>query len=120
MKKTGPTNVHLKNLIESLRNKSFETNSSFLLTIAKKLKKPRRRKIKVNLSDIERNTEKNDTVIVPGIVLAAGELTKPINIAAWKFSAKAEEKIKNSKGKCLTIDELIKKNPKGKGVKIIS
>jgi len=119
-KRTGPTNPYLKQLIENLKKKSFELNAPIWLTIAEKLEKPRRKKIEVNLSDIERNTEKNDTVIVPGIVLSSGELKKPINIAAWRFSEKAKEKIKKLKGKCLTMEELLKENPKGTGIKIIT
>jgi len=120
MKRTGPTNPYLKQLIEDLRKKSFESNTPIWKVIAKKLAKARRKRIDVNLSDIDRNTEKNDTVVVPGIVLGSGELTKPINIAAWKFSQGAKDKIKKIKGKCLTIEELLKENPKGTGVKIIT
>lgn len=120
MKKREPTNPYLKGMIEELRKKSLESNTPIWKTIAKKLAKPRRQRIDVNLSDIDRNTKKNDTVIVPGVVLGSGELTKPVNVAAWKFSQSAKEKIKKSKGKALTIEELVKENPKGSGVKIIT
>lgn len=119
MKRTGTTNVYLKQLIEDLRKKSFESGVPIWKAVAEKLGKSRRRKVEVNLSDIERNTEKNDFVVVPGVVLSSGELTKPINIAAWRFSSTAKEKIKKSKGKILTIEELVKEKPKGTGVKIL-
>jgi len=119
MKKRKPTNSYLRQLIEDLRKKSFELNAPIWKTIAKKLEKSRRKRIEVNLSDIERNTKENDTVIVPGTVLASGELTKPVKIAAWRFSESTRKKIKKSKSECLTIEELVKKNPKGSGVKII-
>ena len=120
MKRTGPTNPYLRKLIEDLRKRYFETKIPIWLTVAEKLVKPRRDRISVNLSDIDRNTSKNDTVLVPGIVLSSGEITKPVSIAAWRFSGGAKEKIEKSNGKCLTIEELIKDNPKGTGVKIIS
>jgi large subunit ribosomal protein L18e len=120
MKRTGPTNPYLKQLIENLKKKSFEDNAPIWKAVAEKLEKPRRKKIEVNLSDIERNTEKNDTVVVPGVVLSSGELSKPVTIAAWRFSSAAKEKIKKSKGKTLTIEELVKENPKGTGVKILT
>lgn len=120
VKRTGPTNPYQRALIDDLRKKSFELEAPIWRTLAEKLEKPRRKKVEVNLSDIERNAEKNDTVIVPGIVLASGELTKPVTIAAWKFSQTAKEKIKKTKGKCLSIEELVKENPKGTGVKIIT
>lgn len=119
-KRTGPTNLYLKSLIENLRKKSFELNAPIWRTISEKLETPTRKRIEVNLSDIERNTEENDVIIVPGVVLASGDLNKKITIAAWKFSAQAKEKINKSKSKTLTIEELVEKYPKGSGVKIIT
>jgi len=119
MKRTGPTNMYLKQLIESLKKKSLEDKAAIWRDVAEKLEKPRRKRVEVNLSDIDRNTEKNDFVVVPGVVLSSGELTKAVNVAAWKFSSSAKEKIKKSKGKVLEIEELVKEKPKGTGVKIL-
>ncbi len=118
-KRTGPTNPYLKQLVEDLKKKHFAEKTPIWLAVAEKLEKPRRQKVEVNLSDIERNVQKGETVVVPGIVLAAGELTKNVNVAAWRFSGNAGDKIKKAKGKVLTIDELVKENPKGTGVKIL-
>jgi large subunit ribosomal protein L18e len=119
VKRTGPTNPILKKLIQDLREKSFEINSNFLQDIAEKLNKPRRQRVEVNLSHIERHAKKDETVIVPGVVLGFGELTKPVIVSAWRFSNPAEEKIKKAKGKTLTIRDLMKENPKGTKVKIL-
>jgi large subunit ribosomal protein L18e len=119
-KRTGPTNPYLKGLISMLKEKSLELKAPIWRAIAEKLEKPRRKRIEVNLSHIERNTNANDTVVVPGVVLAGGEITKPLKIAAWRFSEQAKKKIERSGGKVLAIEELIKENPKGSGVKIIS
>lgn len=119
-KRTGPTNPILRSLIEDLRRKSYEISSPFLKNIAEKLNKPRRRRIEVNLADIERHAKEGDTVIVPGAVLGYGELTKPITISAWKFSNSARERIKRGKGKAISIEELVKKNPRGTGVKVLT
>lgn len=119
-KRTGPTNPYLKQLIENLRKKSLELDALIWKTVAEKLEKPRRQRIEVNLSGIERNTKNGDTVIVPGIVLSSGNLSKPVSIAAWKFSPASIGKIKKAKGKILTIEGLMKENPKGSGVKILT
>lgn len=119
MKRTGPTNPYQKGLVEELRKKSFELKAPIWRDIAEKLSRSRRKKVAVNIFEIERNTEKNDFVVVPGVVLSVGELTKPVNIAAWRFSAAAEEKIKKAKGKMMTIEEIMKEKPKGTGVKIL-
>lgn len=68
---------------------------------------------------MNRYTKKSETVVVPGKVLAAGEIDHPIIIAALSFSEKAEEKIRAAHGKCLSLKDLVKKNPEGSNVKII-
>ena len=40
-------------------------------------------------------------------------------VAAFSFSDSARQEIEKAKGKCITIKELIKQNPKGKDVRII-
>jgi large subunit ribosomal protein L18e len=119
-KRTGPTNPYLKTQIEDLRKRYFESKTAIWLKIAEKLAKPRRSRIEVNLAQIDRNAAKDETVVVPGIVLASGELSKPVNVAAWKFSGSAESKIKKAKGKSMTIAELAKDNPKGTGVRLLA
>ncbi len=118
-KHTGPTNPLLKKLIDDLRKKSFETNSKFLKDISEKLNKPRRQRVEVNLSKIDRYAKKGEAVIVPGVVMGFGELTKPITISAWKFTGAAREKIEQFKGKAISIEELVAKNPKGTKVRIM-
>jgi len=119
VKRTGPTNPILKQLIQDLKEKSYELNSNFIKDLADKLNKPRRQRIEVNLSHIERHTEKNDEIVVPGVVLGFGELTKPLKISAWRFSNPAKEKIEGSGGKFMSIRDLMEKNPEGSKVKII-
>jgi len=83
------------------------------------LAKPRRKRITVNVSRLNRYTEKKEIVVVPGKVLGAGEINHPITVAALSFSEIAKEKIKAARGKCVTLFELIKKNPKGSNVNLI-
>ncbi|MBU5537297.1 MAG: 50S ribosomal protein L18e [Candidatus Aenigmatarchaeota archaeon] len=120
VKRTGPTNPYLRQLIDSLKKKSLELKSPIWKDVAEKLSKSTRQRIEVNLSDIERNVVDGETIIVPGVVLASGNLTKKVNVAAWRFSTAAKEKIKNANGKIMTFDELMKENPKGSNVRIIS
>ena len=115
MKRTGPTNPELSNLIEELRQLSLSQNVSFWKRIAKDLAKPTRQRRNINLSRINRYTESNDTVVIPGKVLGTGEPNEKVTVAAWQFSQSAKEKLKNN----LTIKELMEKNPKAKKLKII-
>ena len=119
MRKAKATNPQLIELINFLKKESRENKVNIWSDIAERLAKPNRRRIAVNLSRLNRHTKRNDVVAVPGKVLGAGEIDHPITVAAFAFSGKAKEKIKASKGKCLSYFDLIKKNPKGSNVKII-
>lgn len=119
MKPTGPTNPLLRKLIDDLRTRGYKEKIPFLVKIADELSRQRRRKVEVNVGKINRVCKENETIIVPGKVLGYGVLNKPVNVAAWKFSKQAAEKIKASGGKTLTIEELVSQNPKGSGIRII-
>jgi large subunit ribosomal protein L18e len=71
------------------------------------------------VSHLNRCTQKSETVVVPGKVLAAGKISHPVNVAAFAFSEQARIKILKAKGKCLSISDLMEKNPKGANVKIV-
>ncbi|NIO44279.1 MAG: 50S ribosomal protein L18e [Candidatus Aenigmarchaeota archaeon] len=118
-KRTGPTNPILKKLIEDIRSKGHKEKMPFLLEIAKKLEKSRRKKPEVNLSKLNRVCKNNETVIVPGKVLSSGTLKKPLTVAAANFSMSAVEKIQKAGGKAISIRELTGTNPKGTGVRIV-
>ncbi len=119
MKEVKSTNPELLSVIRLLRKKFVETETNLWRDVAKKLATSRRRRIAVNLSRLNRHTKPKETVIVPGKVLGAGILDHPLNVAAFTFSEKAKTKIVKVKGKCLSIQELMKKNPKGTNVKIM-
>ena len=118
-KRTGPTNLYLKQLVETLKRHSYESNAPIWSDVAEKLAKPNRQKVEVNLSEISKYSQDGGAVVVPGIVLGNGELTKSVSIAAWRFSAQAMEKIRKAKCKPITIEELVKINPKGTGIRIL-
>ncbi|MDD5417388.1 MAG: 50S ribosomal protein L18e [Candidatus Nanoarchaeia archaeon] len=115
VKRTGPTDVNLRKLVSELN----KTKTKFWKRIAEDLMKPRRQRRQVNISHINRFTEKGETVVVPGKVLSSGSLKHAINVAAWQFSASAEKKIKDADGKALKIETLVKENPKAKKLRII-
>jgi len=119
MKRTGPTNVYTRELIESLRKESSTQKAGLWNRIAEDLTMATRKRRIVNLSRLERFTKPNETIIVPGKVLGSGMLGHSIIVAALSFSTGARERIEQAKGKCITITELLKQNPKGKDIRII-
>jgi len=116
--RTGPSNEQLKSLLVELKGKGHKDNSPLLLRLESDLRKPTRQRRVVNLSKINRYTKDGETIVVPGKVLAAGELDHAVTIAAWKFSQQALDKIQKSKSKAIQISELIKEEVKGKRIRV--
>jgi large subunit ribosomal protein L18e len=102
-----------------LRKESATQKADLWGRIAEDLERPTRKRRVVNLSRLNRFTKANETIIVPGKVLGSGMLEHSLVIAALSFSTGAKERIEQAKGKCITITELIKQNPKGKDVRIV-
>jgi large subunit ribosomal protein L18e len=119
MRETKSTNPEIIQLIKFLKKQSKEKEAGIWLDVAENLAKPSRHRVAVNLSKINRYTEKNVTIIVPGKILASGTLDHPVTVAAFNASDKAKEKLAAAKGKYLSILELVEKNPQGSNVKII-
>ena len=107
--KTRDKNPILKKEIERLNNAGIE--EPVWKAVAKGLNRPRRKRYEVNLSKLEKFANQNDTIIVPGIVLGKGEIKKQVTVAAVKFSSEARKKIEKAGGKCLSINEISKKEP---------
>ena len=119
MRKTGSLNEQTRTLIQDLRRESHKQSIGLWKRIAQDLEKSSRQKRVVNVSRINRYTKQDEIVIVPGKVLGSGELDHSVTVVAHSFSGSAKELIEKAKGSCLTIEELMKKNPKGKDVRII-
>jgi len=119
MRQVKSQNPEMLNLIRSLRENAKENNATIWRDIADRLSSSRRRRAAVNLSRLNRYTKEKETVVVPGKVLSAGELDHPLIVAAFTFSTQARSKISQAKGKCLTISELLKNNPKGSNIRIM-
>ena len=106
-------NKYMQALIAEIKKKSIDDKTKIWKRIAVDLEKPTRQRRIVNLSRINRFTKEKETIIVPGKVLAAGELGHAVTVAAFNFSQEAKEKIKKANGSAMTIPELMQKKPKG-------
>jgi len=118
-KPTGPTNPIIATMIEEIRNRGYREKIPFLIKLADELETPKRQRAEVNLSKLNRVCKDNDIVVVPGKVLSSGILKKPLKVAAASFSMAAIEEIQKAGGKVLSIEELVKENPKGTNVRIV-
>ena len=119
MKQTESTNPELIQLIKQLKKAGREKNVPIWLDVAEQLSQSRSRRAAVNLSSINRNTKREDTIVVPGKVLGTGSLTHPITVAAFSISETAKAKLDAVQAKYVTIPELVANNPQGSNIKII-
>lgn len=119
MKNIDKANPRLVRLISDLKAASRDHNVGIWRDIAQRLEKPRRNYAAVNLSKINRHSNPNDTVLVPGKVLASGNLEHNVTVAALGFSGQAMSKIELAGGKCLQIERLMQEHPKGSNIKIL-
>lgn len=113
-KRTGPTNPNLKRLIRALRTESNKQGVDIWDKVATELEKQTRSRREVDVARLSRVTNAKDIVVVPGKVLATGDIYHDVTVAAWRFSEAAKKKVK-----AISIEELLKQNPKGKNVKVI-
>jgi len=118
VKRTGPTNPLLRSAIGSMRKRGVD-GAGIWEDVARNLGRPTRSRVEVNIAEIERHAKEGETVLVPGVVLSAGSMTKKVDVAAWRFTASAEKKIHKAGGRTLSIEELREQNPKGTNVRVM-
>ena len=119
VKRTGPSNPNLRNLIAELKRRSIEDSCAVWKRIANDLEMPSRNRRAVNLSRINRFTKENELIVVPGKVLGSGVIDHKITVAAFAFSDGAVEKLKKSKCDIISIQDLMAKKPKVSDIRII-
>jgi large subunit ribosomal protein L18e len=118
MEKSKKKNSELISLIKLLKEESWKRKAPVWRDLAKRLEKSSKNWAEVNISHIKRYAKKNDTIVIPGKLLGAGYIEIPVTVAVFKSSENAIEKIKSAGGKVITIQDLLKNNPKGTGVRI--
>ena len=113
-------NPELAHTLIELRRTAKAHEALVWRDVALRLARPRHQVTPVNVGHLERLTQANETVVVPGKLLADGTLTKPLTVGAFHYSTAAREKIHRAGGKALQIHELLKAHPNGAGVRIIA
>jgi len=102
----------VKTIFVAKKNKNW-------LWVAGILSGPRRKRINMNIGEINEKSREGNRVVVPGKVLSQGEINKKIKIVALGFSEKAKDKLLKAGCEICNISEEIEKNPNAKGVKIL-
>ena len=117
--KSGPTDPNTRALINALRKTSTKHNVGIWKRVAELIARPARKRATVNIGKIGRHTSAGDIIVVPGKVLGSGSLSHKVTVAALNASTSARTVIVGAGGSLISIDELLTKVPKGKGVTII-
>ena len=116
----GTTDPNRKLLIRYLRQVANKNEAPIWKKLADELEKPRRSRPVVNVGKLNRFTDIDKVLLVPGKLLGDGVITKPVTVAAVDFSEQARQKIERAGGKCLDILKLLETEPKGRNVQIIT
>ncbi len=102
----------VKTILLAKKNPSWNAVASILVGSNRKSRT-------FNLLDIDKASEGNLTLIVPGKVLSNGEVSKKFKIAAISYSEKAKEKLLKAGCDVLLLEEVMEKNKTGKDIKIL-
>ena len=120
MVQSGLTDPNTRALINALKKTSTKHDVKIWKRVAELLSRPSRKRATVNVGKIQRHTNDGDVIVVPGKILGSGILTHKVTVAALNTSASARSVIIGAGGTLITINELLAKIPKGKGVTIIT
>ncbi len=115
MRKTNSTNKNLQALVAELKEKGKSSN--LMLRLGSELSRPSRIRREVNLSRIDRYSDEDEILVVPGKILGGGELNHKVTVAALKISGGARKKLEESGSKIISIDDISKQQ--GKKIRII-
>ena len=64
-------------------------------------------------------TKAGEVIVVPGKILGTGSLGHKLTVCAFSISEGAAKKVTTAGGKVVSFEDLIKKHPDGKGVRVI-
>ena len=113
------TNEGLVELISDLKAQTRSTGAALWRDVANRLERSRKNWAEPNLSRLERHMPEDATVLVPGKLLGSGLVSGKRTVAAYSVSSSAKAKIEATGGEVVTIHDLMKANPTGKGVYIL-
>jgi large subunit ribosomal protein L18e len=113
-------NLELARVIIELEKAARAHKAPVWRAAAERLARSRHHTFPLNVGHLERLAAPQETIVVPGKLLAEGTLTKPLTIGAVSYSSEARSKVHAAGGTALSIAELLKSRPDGKGVRLLA
>jgi len=112
-------NTMIDNTIWTLRSAFKKNKAPIWRAIEEELAGSRANRREINVRRLATITKAGEVVVVPGKVLGTGNLGHKLTVCAFSVSESATKKVIESGGNVVTFEDLIKKYPDGKGVRII-
>ena len=112
-------NPELTHAVHELRRAARDHAAPIWEAAADHLERARHQRPPVNVGHLDRLAAAQETVLIPGKLLAEGELHRPLTIAAFGWSEEARVKVHGAGGTLVTIHDLIKSRPDGAGVRLL-
>ncbi len=117
--KTGTPNEHLQALIDAMLKEAIVKKAPIWKAVADDLRMASRQRRVVNISRLNRFTEADEIIVVPGKVLGSGLINHKLTVAAVSFSEGAKQRIHDAKGHCISFAELMQKYPDGHKLRVL-
>ncbi len=112
-------NPELLRAIRELRVAARSHDAPLWASVADGLERARHPSRPVSIGHLDRIAAPEETVVVPGKVLADGSLSKRLTVAAFSYSTEARAKIQAAGGTTLSLHDLLKAKPDGAGVRLV-
>lgn len=112
-------NTMIDNTIWTLRQAFKKSKAPIWRALEEELEGPRANRREVNVRRLAEITKAGEVIVVPGKVLGTGSLGHKLTVCAFSISEGAAKKVMTAGGKVVSFEDLIKKHPDGKGVRII-
>ena len=112
-------NTMIDNSIWTLRSAFKKNKAPIWKALEGELAGSRANRREINIGRLSAITKAGEIVAIPGKILGTGTLAHKLTICAFSISETAARKVVESGGKVISFDDLIKKHPDGKGVRII-
>lgn len=113
-------NPELTHAVHELRRAARDHAAPIWSAAADRLERARHQTTPVNVGHLDRLTEDKETILVPGKLLANGQVHRSLTVAAFSWSEEARTKVHAAGGTLLTIHDLIKTHPDGAGVRLLA
>jgi large subunit ribosomal protein L18e len=112
-------NTMLDSTVWTLRAAFKKSKSPIWRALEQELAGPRANRREINVGKMAELSKTGEVLVVPGKVLGTGNLGHKLTVCAYSISEGAAKKIVSAGGRVIGFEELVKKHPDGKGVRII-